>query len=55
MPDNAQDADRLIAAADAALYDAKRLGRDRVAASTRAAEPARRGGVRWSAPLARGA
>ena len=35
MPDNATDAERLMAAADAALYDAKRTGRDRVAGSGR--------------------
>ena len=33
MPDNASDAERLMAAADGALYDAKRNGRDRVAGS----------------------
>ena len=35
VPDNATDAERLMAAADAALYDAKRTGRDRVAGSGR--------------------
>ncbi len=35
VPDNASDAERLMAAADAALYDAKRTGRDRVAGSGR--------------------
>ena len=35
LPDNAADADRLVAAADDALYDAKRLGRDRAVASGR--------------------
>jgi diguanylate cyclase (GGDEF)-like protein len=39
MPDNAGDGERLVAAADAALYAAKREGRDRSVASTRAAEP----------------
>jgi diguanylate cyclase (GGDEF)-like protein len=56
VPDNAHDAGRLIAAADAALYEAKRMGRDRVAGSGRnrdllPAPPP----LRWSAPLARGA
>jgi diguanylate cyclase (GGDEF)-like protein len=45
MPDNADDGDRLVSAADAALYEAKRDGRDRAVASTRAA----------GASLARGA
>lgn len=35
LPDSAVDADRLVAAADDALYDAKRLGRDRAVASGR--------------------
>ena len=35
MPDNAIDGDRLLSAADAALYVAKRSGRDRAAASVR--------------------
>ena len=56
VPDNASDAERLMAAADAALYDAKRTGRDRVAGSGRNIEavpaPAP---LQWSAPLARGA
>jgi diguanylate cyclase (GGDEF)-like protein len=36
LPDNAVDADRLVAAADSALYDAKGAGRDRTVASSRA-------------------
>jgi len=36
MPDNARDGDRLLSAADAALYEAKHDGRDRAIASTRA-------------------
>lgn len=39
LPDNALDADRLVAAADSALYDAKRAGRDRAVASTRSHPP----------------
>jgi diguanylate cyclase (GGDEF)-like protein len=37
MPENAGTGDRLVAAADAALYAAKREGRDRSVRSTRAA------------------
>ena len=33
MPDNALDSERLVAAADGALYEAKRSGRDRIHAS----------------------
>ncbi len=36
LPDNAADADRLVAAADSALYEAKGSGRDRTIASSRA-------------------
>jgi diguanylate cyclase (GGDEF)-like protein len=39
MPESAGTGDRLVAAADAALYAAKREGRDRAVRSTRAAEP----------------
>lgn len=55
VPDNAGDAERLMAAADAALYDAKRTGRDRVAGSGRNIEAVPSSPLRWSAPLARGA
>ena len=55
MPDNASDAERLMAAADGALYDAKRTGRDRVAGSGRGLGIAAPAEVGWSAPFARGA
>ncbi len=55
MPDNASDAERLMAAADGALYDAKRTGRDRVTGSGRGLELAAPAALSWSAPLARGA
>ena len=55
MPDNARDAERLVAAADAALYEAKRDGRDRVHASGRESQAPVVEPVRWRAPLARGA
>jgi len=55
MPDNASDAERLLSAADAALYDAKRNGRDRVAGSGRNLEVPNAPALNWTAPLARGA
>ena len=55
VPDNASDAERLMSAADAALYDAKRNGRDRVAGSGRNIEVVPPPALRWSPPLARGA
>ncbi len=55
LPDNANDAERLMAASDAALYDAKRTGRDRVASSGRNREVVPPPPLSWTAPLARGA
>jgi diguanylate cyclase (GGDEF)-like protein len=55
MPDNAADSERLVAAADSALYEAKRSGRDRIHSSTRTAEGPSTERVLWRAPLARGA
>jgi diguanylate cyclase (GGDEF)-like protein len=55
VPDNANDAERLLAAADGALYEAKRTGRDKVAGSGRNIEVVPPAPLSWSAPLARGA
>jgi hypothetical protein len=44
-----------MAAADAALYEAKRTGRDKVAGSERNIDVAPPDPLRWTAPLARGA
>jgi diguanylate cyclase (GGDEF)-like protein len=55
LPDNASDAERLMAAADAALYEAKRTGRDRVSSSGRNLEVVPAPDIQWRAPLARGA
>ena len=53
MPDNALDSERLVAAADGALYEAKRAGRDRINASARTGEGPSAERVQWRAPLAR--
>jgi diguanylate cyclase (GGDEF)-like protein len=55
MPDNAIDGDRLLSAADAALYVAKRSGRDRAAASVREGSIVPPVVHLNDAPLARGA
>jgi diguanylate cyclase (GGDEF)-like protein len=55
VPDNANDSERLMAAADAALYDAKRTGRDKVAGSGRNIEVVPPAPLNWSSPIARGA
>jgi diguanylate cyclase (GGDEF)-like protein len=55
MPTNSLDGERLVAAADAALYDAKRNGRDRTWVSTRAPEPVIEDARAWKPSLARGA
>jgi len=39
FPDNGTDADEVMKAADAALYEAKRAGRDRVVVSDAAPDP----------------
>jgi diguanylate cyclase (GGDEF)-like protein len=54
VPDNATDGERLMTAADAALYEAKRTGRDRVAGSGRNIEIVPSPALQ-AAPLARGA
>ena len=55
MPENALDGDRLLSAADAALYEAKRNGRDRILLSIREgrrrlSDGARPTTRRWPAP-----
>ena len=55
MPVNAFDGERLVAAADAALYDAKRQGRDCTKASSRVPEPVIEDDRGFKPTLARGA
>ena len=56
MPENATEGDRLLSAADTALYEAKRSGRDCVATSVREAGAVTPVVVRLDeAQLARGA